>query len=89
MFEFQVILPLALKLWIVLLRKEIMTEVRCSVNWLYVVHSKCNNQPQAYQDWTDDFEIPDCTQNVQYGVQEKWLLNLISNNYDDLQHILI
>ena len=48
MFEFQVILPLALKLWIVLLRKEIMAEVRCSVNWLYVVHSKCNNQAQAY-----------------------------------------
>ena len=37
MFEFQVILPFALKLWIVLLRKEIMAEVRCSVNWLYVV----------------------------------------------------
>ena len=49
MFEFQVILPLALKLWIVSLRKEIMAEVRRSVNWLYVVHSKCNNnQPQAY-----------------------------------------
>ena len=34
-----------------------MAEIRCSVNLVYVVDNKCNNQAQAYQDRTDNFEI--------------------------------